>query len=435
MSARHGDETEIWNRRFEAAWRQSLRDQQHILFHDQGTVGQRVAHASQRLGLPAIRLELPPVNKSQNASAWDWLLDRLVQASTGQDLATDWPEGQLWISPCVESTAEHASATGKGCADVPLQDRVLVLLPDQVRAITIRAGGRTQLLITQRAACPQYPRESVKISPELPDRKSGATRDNPLTDDTLTDDTLTDNNARHWLTKWMPKRQNTLAPIVPWPVWKPRQMSNPWTWLTHCTRGRQGCWPDQSIDQFRDGLLLGDWHDQARPFETLLRILDQGKLIGTSFLKRSPMPTVSLSAAPLPDLLGRRSYRKHLGRWDWEPYGLCIKKSAIQRAGGRAVVYGSDRMYGELEEADQPYFQARGHSSWIEEKEWRVVGDLRLAEIPREQCVVFVPTLHEARILARITAFPVLMVEESKYSSRSNPDAPTGTNRQTEYSS
>ncbi len=110
-------------------------------------------------------------------------------------------------------------------------------------------------------------------------------------------------------------------------------------WLTHCTRGRSGPWPDESLQEYYDQLLLGE---RARGFharESLLRILKMQRILATDYLKRGGQKSVSLSAVPLWKLLERRTFQSHLGRWDWEPYGICIRKSIAGCQGAREVVY------------------------------------------------------------------------------------------------
>ena len=49
-------------------------------------------------------------------------------------------------------------------------------------------------------------------------------------------------------------------------------------------------------------------------------------------------------------------------------------------------------------------------SEWQDEQEWRVVGDIHLAELPFESAFVFVPTTLEARELTSISRFPIMVI-------------------------
>ncbi|MFT7633352.1 MAG: hypothetical protein ACI87E_004407, partial [Mariniblastus sp.] len=47
---------------------------------------------------------------------------------------------------------------------------------------------------------------------------------------------------------------------------------------------------------------------------------------------------------------------------------------------------------------------------WTQEREWRIVGDLSLPEIPIDLAVVFVKTKPEAEIAASVSRWPVVLL-------------------------
>jgi hypothetical protein len=183
-----------------------------------------------------------------------------------------------------------------------------------------------------------------------------------------------------------------------------------WAYLTHCTRSPSGPWPDQSLAGYYDEMLTESSHSQ--PLDTLLRILQQQKLIATSYLKRTNVATVSFSEVPLQELLARRTFQRHLHRWDWEPYGICIQKRWLEKQGCRIVTYGTKSGFQNLPRDDQPFFQViPDGSTWEHEREWRIADDLRLAEIPATEAFVFVPTVADGHRVSSVSRFPVMIVE------------------------
>jgi hypothetical protein len=184
--------------------------------------------------------------------------------------------------------------------------------------------------------------------------------------------------------------------------------------LVHCTRGRNGPWPDQSWEEYLDEVLRGgagcSWH----PMDTLLRILRMQRLIATRYLRRGPVETVCLSEERLSTLIGNRRFQPHLGRWDWEPYGIALRRSWLQSLGARPVRYvpHADVAACGSEELSfvQPSGPIDGARDWSFEKEWRIAGDLRLHEVGPNDAWVFVPSEAEARAIAHESRWPVVVV-------------------------
>lgn len=185
--------------------------------------------------------------------------------------------------------------------------------------------------------------------------------------------------------------------------------------LVHCTRRRMGPWPDQSWEEYLDEVLRGDagrgWH----PMDTLLRILRMQRLVATRHLRRGPLDTVCLSEEQLPTLLANRKFQSHLGRWDWEPYGIAIRRSWLQWRGAQPVRYLSHAEAATCRTEELPFVQPLGPSEgmcdWSYEREWRIAGDVRLHEIGPQDAWLFVPSVEEARALAHESRWPVAVVE------------------------
>jgi hypothetical protein len=189
-------------------------------------------------------------------------------------------------------------------------------------------------------------------------------------------------------------------------------LENPGRWLIHCTRGRQGAWPGESESQFRDWLLLTVPHPvDLSPLATLRRIVGQRHLIGGGPTIRAGQPVICFSAAPLLDFVAQRTFRSHLGRWDAEPYGLAISRTAAKRLGARPVIYVDPTTDPAIAERSRWRLQPRGTTfDWSREREWRLRGDLDLRHLASDQAIVFVARRQELSHFAD-SPWPVIALD------------------------
>ncbi len=162
-------------------------------------------------------------------------------------------------------------------------------------------------------------------------------------------------------------------------------------WLIHCTRAPRGRWPGETQRQYVDSILLGDSSCARRgAFETLVRIVRCGRLLAAARTSNHRFPVVCFSSLPLKQLLEMRCFRQHLGRWDYEPYGVAIRIDAARRIGIQPVIYGnaSDRL--ELAEDDRFRFHPRGERcDWTQEREWRSRGSVDLLALDPQDVRIF----------------------------------------------
>ena len=201
------------------------------------------------------------------------------------------------------------------------------------------------------------------------------------------------------------------------PILRQKSAEN-WPFLTHCTRRRKGPWPDQVDTDYLDDLILDREDADHSALAALLRIVRQQRLIATAQTIRGATPVVSFTAVPLAELRRLRVFRPHRGRWDFEPYGICLRCDRLKQLGARPVQYGDDRLWNRLALNERPFFQFRKtrretgarHIDWSVEDEWRVLGTIDLAEFPADAALVFVPTAAEAEKMAAISRWPVTIV-------------------------
>jgi len=187
----------------------------------------------------------------------------------------------------------------------------------------------------------------------------------------------------------------------------------PQRWLIHCTRAPQGPWPGQSEQQFQDGLLLSPPQvAEPTPLTTLQRIVMQRKLVGTSRTITGRRAVVCFSALPLLEVMARRRFRPHLGRWDAEPYGLAIDLDAAQRLGAQPVIYSDgDEEDSRLPPEQRWRRQSRGRTfDWTAECEWRLPGTADLRLLQKSDIVVFVDDDEEIERLPH-APWPVVSIQ------------------------
>lgn len=171
-------------------------------------------------------------------------------------------------------------------------------------------------------------------------------------------------------------------------------------WLVHCTRRRDGPWPGESMDQYRDAMLVDHPTATRRaPIDALERIVSSRKLIASSVATAKSHPVVCFSAVPLLELLDRRCFRPQLGRWDYEPFGVAIGLSAAQAAGLRPVIYGDGDRRKQLSPSDRYRFHPIGKTfDWRTEREWRSSETLDLDTFDPTDVKLFAIDSDDARV-------------------------------------
>ena len=178
-----------------------------------------------------------------------------------------------------------------------------------------------------------------------------------------------------------------------------------WPFLAHCTRA--------GIADDVHQLMRTRWaHAPTSALSTLLTIVQSKTLYGSNRWNRTNRECISFSAVPLPELIARRRFQSHLGRWDWEPYGLLIRRDLLKQLGARPVVYGDESTFAGLPTADQCFFQPVGKKQdWSQEREWRLAGQLHLDRLPAGSLCLFVSSRKEALQLARLSRWSVLWTD------------------------
>ncbi|MBL8891634.1 MAG: hypothetical protein JNL67_16765 [Planctomycetaceae bacterium] len=181
--------------------------------------------------------------------------------------------------------------------------------------------------------------------------------------------------------------------------------------LCHHTRATSRQWPEEVEGDFWWRWLM-DGSNHCGPWDTLLRIACQQKLRAGRRLIPGQRPVVCFSGRCPRQTSELRTFRPHLRRWDYEPYGIAIRRAWLEQHGVRPVEY---------LETGQPknHFQqiryskgaATSRVDWSLEQEYRWEGDLDLRIVPVEAMFYFTWTAEEARRLANYTPCLVKFLE------------------------
>jgi hypothetical protein len=371
-----------------------------------------------------------------------WLAEQLstlhaALVDNSDKLPTGWRDA-LHISPAWQpATAEWESW--------PLQDRLAFCLADEIHVITARSGGNIAHLID--ATLHGHP---DSLSTDSLGAHAGVAPNRPRIFLTILGDEVgeLDGNQRSGgcaahVARWLAQGAvGWYLPCNPLPLYhlgchgfepprsrallQPRMQYAPellgdtldsgavGKLLVHCVRGLSGPLPEESHDEFVRRAWLSGAIEANHPLLTLCRILSDRRLVATTLNKRGSVRCVSFSAVPLGELIARRSFQSHLSRWDWEPYGVLVRESALRALGARPVIYGDQQLFNGLPLEDQAFYQParrrlgkRPQADWDQEQEWRVPQDVDLRQLPLGDVVVFVARAAQAVQLARHCPWPV----------------------------
>jgi len=408
MSSRLGRELDLrqaWFSVLRAACGKVDREQSVIVTAKGSTTWRFVGRCSHLFETPILRIHLP----TEKESPVDWL--RRIARQNERPIGPACKD--LFLSPAFAATTqEDDEALTK---TIPDQDRALAAISDELLVLHVRAKGAVDQVVRQRLADDAWQDASVYVAlgPGLTERRLA--------------DELMKNGAVGWLVNEVhgddqslrlpPKSQSStiIAPVVPMPV------AETWDFLTHFTRHRDGPWPDQDERQFLDALILGHADADHSAIASLDRMLNQRRIAASNNTIRGGFRVVSFTAVPLPKISRRRVFRIHRGRWDFEPYGLCLRRDWLTARKTKSVEYGDDELWNRMSPSEQPFFQIastrrddpqKKSIDWSEEREWRHLGDVDIDELPADAGLVFVPTLAEAELVANISRWPIVVIGE-----------------------
>lgn len=430
---RHHQRLPQWPQLLDRAIRTLHRDHAVLLSIPGITLDAPTRHFAKASSMPTMRISVDKLESGDLLQLSGWLAE-LLRSNFSQSKGEP-QEATVFVSPAWQSTLPSSQWN-----QFPIQDRAAIALSDRVLAVSIRSTGNVAGLLQERLLDDRFPVGSVYVAIE--NERIELKRQRPSAGLYFSKVLpWLDQGAVGWFVQHRPaaglkelsqccwQSQSEWAFRTAQPeTEQPRlrlptvlQLSAPverlwnapqadWPYLVHCTRGSTGPLPQETRAAYYDRLWQAGREITCEPFWTLNRILREQRLRGTAWMTRGNLPSVSLSAVPLKELLGRRNFRSHLGRWDWEPYGLLIHKRFLQQA--RPVIYGRQSDFEQLPAEDRVYFQPLDSKyDWSQEREWRVLGDVDLKPLPTQAVTVFVRSRLEAFQLARVSRYPVVWTE------------------------
>lgn len=206
-------------------------------------------------------------------------------------------------------------------------------------------------------------------------------------------------------------------PIVRPPRYEDKSISfncESWDYITHWTRTHHGPWPGQTKRDFYRQLIKSESEYPNSAFNVLRNIAEEGMIRASSKRIREGLEVVGFTESTPREVLGQMRWLPKRVNWNFEPYGVAIRKKAASEIGIRPVMYGCPDDYRQLSNPDKPYFQSRGQKDvdWSIEREWRNIGDLDLSKIPPEDLTFLIWRKEEIDLMREITASEVLVLSE-----------------------
>lgn len=390
---RHFAKLPHWPRLLESALRQIRKHHWTLLLAPGTTLFEHSKAFAARATMHSVELNIA----SENESLAEWLV---------RSLGEEGLEQRIFISPHVEHESIHVAD------QAPVQDRASIMLPDSVFVFSVRPRGTVERLVDERLTSRLFQLGSIQINAESKSKnrrsKLEAWLDQGAVAWHLSTAAETTVSLSACTTRPTPALQQVCFRMPP--SWS-TIADEDWPWLVHCTRANIGPRPSENSDQYRDRLWIDGYLAEDLPVHTLHRICAEQTLIGSSRITRSELPCVCFSSVPLPQLLSNRQFQSHLSRWDWEPYGVLFRRTALQNLGARPVIYGNHRDYSSLSLDEQPFFQSLGKNDiWAKEREYRILGDVKLSQFSRGEICLFVRDQKEASYFARRFPWPVTWV-------------------------
>lgn len=405
-----------------AAWFQALRatcckvaNENSLLLEIPGTAASAyVQRASELFGIPTVPVDVAVSDAADAPNVGDSndSLDCLTKWFSDVELEES-HQPAIFVSPSLSGASQAT----------PLRDQLAVLIPGSIVALLVRPGGNILKLLEARLESFETPIEGGnKVRLAIGENLTRA----------ATRDSLLKAGAVGWYL-FESRGSSGPSPSVPDDVQsvdasvvarrihraehQPKITDVPDDVLIHCTRRSHGPWPDESSGDRLKDLILSKQQADHSALATLMHIVETRRLFASSQSTRGPVPVVSFTSVRLEELSELRVFRSHRGRWDFEPYGICIKRKLMESRGARAVSYASDAEWERLSEEDRPFFQlSKSVTSsgnildWTVEQEWRQTGDVDLESLGHDDAWLFCPSEEEAARLRNISPWPVVVI-------------------------
>ena len=401
------------------------------------TPAEFVAHACQLFGGTLLSVCLPahsdqPEQFPRSVAAIQAWLDVAATSPHTALSENSIPSQQLLVSPLIPGAPPDGWQDFRNA--IPLADRLLFALATRIIVLRCRSGGHISQLIHHHLH--DSPRATVPLmvasdhQGRFPDvlvqRHAGwipwvcvpASAPSPVSPATgCSNQSSADVHAAATPTP-APAPVSVAAADQPPPLAASNSASSsplesPEDWLCHWTRAALGPWPGETRQQYLDQLILGQPDSDRSALATLLRILLESRLRASSEAIRGGFAVTAFTQVPLSEFRCRRIFRSHRRRYDFEPWGIAIRREALVALGARPVIYGTEELWPQLPTTDQPFYQKisqDGRINTVTEREWRLPGDLPLSSLAPSDLVVFVNSEADARTVRQHGLWNVLVI-------------------------
>ncbi len=342
----------------------------------------------------------------------EWLGSAIAAAN-----ANDTVQNSVMVSP--EIRLLNFTTSDPAFEEFPARDRLGVLAGQRVIALSVRSGGIVEQLL-RYSLNESYVRSPVLITSVVNQRATAVDSSKLIADGAIPWilDECEEPHESQVNAQPVDSADNgsaiaqTMARLGPVAVPSDGPLQEPEKWLCHWTRPCSGPWSGQPSVDFWDELILGCPSADRSAFGTLLRIINQCTIVASQSI-RGALKTVSFTAVPLSDFRKRRVFRKHKRRYDFEPYGVAIRKRLVEKRDGRPVEYVKTRDFDATDlplEFIQPMSSSRKTVDWRREREWRCIGDVSLHEMTKSDVVLFANNGRECDRLSRVSKWPSVVV-------------------------
>ena len=392
------------------------------------------SRAARLFGRTLLRFELPSIPTCRcDDDLRSWFSYCLDLMKTADDQPPDETVDRVLVSPELHPDLTGVNDCEPEFSGLPLGDRLLFATADRIQILSCRAKGTVSELLRLHLLDPDRPSTSVLMACDENGLFPEPVKDLPVgwvpwilepsrlpeeSNETVAGSSeprislSNDQNPESTTTN------NDLALIQ-------NPLQNPGDWLLHWTRAAAGPWPGETTDDFLDALILRTETADHSAVTTLLRILSEGILRASAEGIRGSFPVVAFTGVPLVEFQKRRVFRKHRHRFDFEPWGIAIRKKSLLSRGVRPVIYGDDNVWSVLDHEERPFFQkatSGGATNNTEELEWRAAGDIRLSEFSSSEVCVFVDSTDAARMVSFHSPWNVIVVPEKSRSGTADSD-------------
>ena len=179
-------------------------------------------------------------------------------------------------------------------------------------------------------------------------------------------------------------------------------------YLVHWTRSFNSHWPGERLIDYYLAISKSEFYP-GDAYHTLLNIITKKKIYASRKNMPDCIPTVSFSDQSLYNLTELIRWRSRFQQMSFEPYGIGIEKTFIEKIGIHKVNYISKDEKKD-NSSNRWLDQSLGEiTDWQYEMEYRHHGDLDLLRIPADKLILITRTKEESEKLSsqtNIKTFP-----------------------------